>query len=53
MTDVYQDFEQYRQKMGIEEWAAKFVKRKYAFEDHTIEKGESDWMKVVYGFDRE
>jgi DNA polymerase alpha subunit A len=52
-TDVYQDFDALRRKAGIEEWAAKFVNRKYAFEDKGVEKGESDWMKVVYGFDRE
>jgi DNA polymerase alpha subunit A len=52
-TDVYQDFDEYRRKEGIEEWAAKFVQRKYAFEDPGVEKGESEWMKVVYGFDRE
>lgn len=52
-TDLYQDFDQYRRKAGIEEWAAKFVSRKYAFEDKGVEKGESEWMKVVYGFDRE
>lgn len=50
-ADVYQDFDKLRQKAGIEEWAAKFVQRKYAFEDKTVEKGESEWMKVVYGFD--
>ena len=52
-TDVYQDFDSLRRKVGIEEWAAKFVTRKYAFEDKAVEKGESEWMKVVYGFDRE
>ncbi|KAK8846576.1 hypothetical protein IAR55_005662 [Kwoniella newhampshirensis] len=51
-TDVYEDFDSFRQKAGIEEWAAKFVQRKYAFEDKTVEKGETEWMKVVYGFDQ-
>jgi DNA polymerase alpha subunit A len=51
-SDVHQDFDRVRQKAGIEEWAAKFVTRKYAFEDPTVEKGESEWMKVVYGFDQ-
>lgn len=51
-TDVYSDFEKYRQEAGIEEWKGKFVSRKYAFEDSGVEKGESEWMKVVYGFDR-
>jgi DNA polymerase alpha subunit A len=49
-TDVYQEFDNVRARHGIEEWAAKFVNRKYAFEDHTIENGESEWMKVVYPF---
>lgn len=52
-TGVYQDFDSLRQKAGVEEWAAKFAQRKYAFEDQALEKGESEWMKVVYGFDRE
>jgi DNA polymerase alpha subunit A len=52
-TDVYQDFDTLRRKAGVEEWAAKFVNRKYAFEDKGVERGESEWMKVVYGFDRE
>jgi DNA polymerase alpha subunit A len=52
-TDVYQDFDRYRREMGVEEWAAKFVNRKYAFDAHGVDKGESEWMKVVYGFDRE
>jgi DNA polymerase alpha subunit A len=51
-TDVYQDFDNFRQKHGVEEWAAKFVQRKYAFEDQTVEKGESEWMKVKYPFSR-
>lgn len=52
-TDVHQDFDRIRQKAGIEKWASRFVDRNYAFEDNTVEKGKSEWMKVVYGFDRE
>jgi len=51
-TDVYQEFDTVRSRHGIEEWAAKFVNRKYAFEDHAIERGETEWMKVVYPFDQ-
>ncbi|WOO77500.1 DNA polymerase alpha catalytic subunit [Vanrija pseudolonga] len=51
-ADVYQEFDNIRNKHGIEEWRAKFVNRKYAFEDHTVEHGESEWMKVVYPFDQ-
>lgn len=50
---MYQDFDRLRQKHGIEEWRAKFVERKYAFEEPGVQKGESEWMKVVYGFDGE
>jgi hypothetical protein len=42
-----------RQKHGVEEWRAKFVQRKYAFEEQEVQKGESEWMKVVYGFNGE
>ena len=52
-TDVYQEIDSLRAKHGIEEWKAKFVQRKYAFEEQDVEKGESEWMKVVYGFDGE
>lgn len=52
-TDVYQEFDSVRQKNGIEEWRAKFVQRKYAFEEQDVAKGESEWMKVVYGFNGE
>ena len=52
-TDVFQELESLRQKHGIEGWKAKFVQRKYAFEEQDVQKGESEWMKVVYGFDRE
>ena len=52
-TDVFQELESLRQKHGIEGWKAKFVQRKYAFEEQDVQKGESEWMKLVYGFDRE
>ncbi|OCF33996.1 DNA polymerase alpha subunit A [Kwoniella heveanensis BCC8398] len=51
-TDVFSEFDQIRRKAGIEEWAAKYVQRKYAFEDKGVEKGESEWFKVAYGFDQ-
>jgi DNA polymerase alpha subunit A len=50
---VYEEFDKVRQKSGVEEWAGKFVQRKYAFEEKDVEKGESEWLKVVYGFDGE
>ncbi|WRT65216.1 uncharacterized protein IL334_002159 [Kwoniella shivajii] len=51
-TDVFSEFDNIRRKAGIEEWAASYVQRKYAFEDKSVEKGESEWMKVAYGFDQ-
>ncbi|EED77339.1 predicted protein, partial [Postia placenta Mad-698-R] len=32
-------------------WRGKLVKRKYAFGEKDVPKGESQWFKVVYGFD--
>lgn len=52
-TDVFEEFDKVRRQAGIEEWATKFVDRNYAFEDPTVPKGTSEWMKVEYGFDRE
>lgn len=52
-TDVYEEFDQVRQRSGVDQWAGKFVQRKYAFEEKDVEKGESEWLKVVYGFDGE
>ncbi|KEP54793.1 DNA polymerase II [Rhizoctonia solani 123E] len=49
--DVYDEFDRLRQKHGIKKWAAKFVPRKYAFGESGIPEGESQWMKVVYGYD--
>lgn len=50
---VYEEFDTVRQRHGVDGgFAAKFVQRKYAFEDHDVERGESEWMKVVYGFDK-
>ncbi|KAI0048775.1 hypothetical protein FA95DRAFT_1678116 [Auriscalpium vulgare] len=51
MPAVYQDFDQVRRKAGIKGWKAKFVKRKYAFEEPDVPKEERQWLKVVYGFD--
>ena len=50
---VYSDFDRVRKKMGIKSWKAKAVKRKYAFGEPDVPKQESQWMKVVYGFDGE
>jgi len=51
VTDVYQEFDTYRKRAGVKTWRAKFVKRKYAFGESDVPRGEAQWMKVVYGFD--
>jgi DNA polymerase alpha subunit A len=51
LQNVYSDFDRVRKKIGIKSWKAKFVKRKYAFGEPDVPKQESQWMKVVYGFD--
>jgi DNA polymerase alpha subunit A len=51
ITDVYQEFDTYRKRSGVRSWKAKFVKRKYAFGERDVPRGEAQWMKVVYGFD--
>ncbi|VDC06072.1 unnamed protein product [Peniophora sp. CBMAI 1063] len=50
LPDVYQDFDQVRQKAGIRKWKAKFVERKYAFGEEDVPRDSTKWMKVVYGF---
>ena len=50
MESVYEDFDRVRKKMGIKSWKGKFVKRKYAFGEADVPKEESQWLKVVYGF---
>lgn len=51
ITDVYQEFDTFRKRAGVKTWKAKFVKRKYAFGERDVPRGEAQWMKVVYGFD--
>ena len=51
ISDVYQEFDTYRKRAGVKTWKAKFVKRKYAFGERDVPRGETQWMKVVYGFD--
>ncbi|KAF9469285.1 DNA polymerase alpha catalytic subunit [Collybia nuda] len=48
--DVYNDFEMIRKQIGVKSWRGKFVKRKYAFGEKEVPRGEGQWMKVVYGF---
>ncbi|KAG6877195.1 hypothetical protein C0993_009512, partial [Termitomyces sp. T159_Od127] len=49
--DVHADFEMIRKQIGVKSWKGKFVKRKYAFGEKEVPRGESQWLKVVYGFD--
>jgi DNA polymerase alpha subunit A len=51
MKSVYEDFDRVRKKMGIKAWKGKFVKRRYAFGEADVPREESQWLKVVYGFD--
>jgi DNA polymerase alpha subunit A len=48
--DIDDDFDLIRKQMKIKSYRGKFVKRKYAFGEKDIPRGESTWMKVVYGF---
>ncbi|KAG6887799.1 hypothetical protein C0995_012659 [Termitomyces sp. Mi166 len=49
--DVHGDFEMIRKQIGVKSWKGKFVKRKYVFGEREVPRGESQWLKVVYGFD--
>jgi DNA polymerase alpha subunit A len=51
MPAVWKDFDQVRKKAGIKGWKAKFVKRKYAFDEPDVPREEMRWLKVVYGFE--
>ncbi|KIM44768.1 hypothetical protein M413DRAFT_442728 [Hebeloma cylindrosporum] len=48
--DVDEDFDTIRQQLKIKSYRGKFVRRKYVFGEAEIPRGESSWMKVVYGF---
>ena len=48
--DIDDDFDIIRKQMKIKSYRGKFVKRKYVFGDKDAPRGESTWMKVVYGF---
>jgi hypothetical protein len=52
--DVHQEVDSVRRKHGVQgRFAMKKVLRKYAFELPDVPQGESEWYKVVYGYDRE
>ena len=48
--EIDDDFDSIRKQMKIKSYRGKFVKRKYAFGETKIPRGESSWMKVVYSF---
>ena len=48
--DVHDDFDMIRKQMKIKSCRSKFVKRNYAFGEKDVPRGESQWLKVVYGF---
>ncbi|KAJ7708740.1 DNA polymerase alpha catalytic subunit [Mycena rosella] len=50
LQDVYNDVDMLRKKTGIKSWKAKFVKRNYAFGEADVPREETQWLKVVYGF---
>jgi DNA polymerase alpha subunit A len=50
MQDVYNDVDLLRKRTGIKAWKAKFVKRNYAFGEPDVPREETQWLKVVYGF---
>ncbi|KAJ7876279.1 DNA polymerase family B-domain-containing protein [Mycena leptocephala] len=47
---VHSDVDMLRRKTGIKSWKAKFVKRNYAFGESDVPREETQWLKVVYGF---
>lgn len=50
-AEVKQEFDQKRRERGISSFMAKWVKRNYSFGVEGVPFGESDWLKVIYGFD--
>ena len=51
MQAVWRDFDQVRKKAGIKAWKAKYVTRRYAFGESDVPREETQWLKVVYGFE--
>lgn len=54
MSDVHNELDSIRRQHDIKGmFGIKKVLRKYAFELPDVPRGENEWYKVVYGFDRE
>ena len=49
-ADVYDDFDRMRREVGIKRWKARWVTRKYAFDDKDVPR-ETEWMKVLYSYE--
>ena len=49
--DVFKDVDAVRKQWNIKKWKAKWVKRSYAFGEPGVPTEETEWLKVVYGFD--
>lgn len=49
-SDVYEDFERVRKKLGIKGWKGRWVRRNHAFDEKDVPK-EGEWMKVLYSFE--
>ncbi|KAL7410542.1 hypothetical protein BDY24DRAFT_399400 [Mrakia frigida] len=50
-SDVQSEFGRIRRENGVSSFMSKWVKRNYVFGVDGIPTGESDWLKVIYGFD--
>jgi DNA polymerase alpha subunit A len=54
MSEVHSELDSIRRQHDIKGvFGVKKVLRKYAFELAEVPRGEHEWYKVVYGFDRE
>jgi DNA polymerase alpha subunit A len=54
MSDVHSELDSIRRQHDIKGvFGVKKVLRKYAFELPDVPRGENEWYKVIYGFDRE
>ena len=49
--DVFKDVDAVRKQWNIRKWKAKWVRRSYAFGEPDVPTEETEWLKVVYGFD--
>lgn len=50
--EIFNELEKIRKNAKIKSFNIKFVKRQYAFEEKSVPRDESEWVKIVYGFDQ-